>query len=251
MTNPLLTALGFLTVLPLRRRRALPAARDIPWLPAAGLVLGLVWALFDLLIGRVMGVPLLLRAVLDVLLLAALTGGLHLDGLADTADGLLSHRGPERALEIMRDSRTGVWGALALCAVLLLKVAALHAVLQAAPWYAYAAGLLLTPALGRAAMLPAVALLPYGRGEDGLGFGLFRDASHWTRTWLPVVLLLALAPALLPLQASAAMAAAWALCLTLMLRWYAAGMGCVTGDMLGALVECSETAALVGLALAL
>ena len=88
----------------------------LAWMPVVGLLIGGLWAAFDYAAGLIF--PMSVRGLLDVLFLVILTGGLHLDGLADTADGLLSHRDPARSLEIMKDSRVGTWGAIALFFVL-------------------------------------------------------------------------------------------------------------------------------------
>ncbi len=122
--NGLLEALRFLTVLPIPGQpasdeRGITAA--IPWFPAAGLLIGLLLLPVGWLAGWLWGE--LVRAVLLVVAWGSITGGLHLDGLSDTFDAVMSWRAPERKLEIMKDSRVGAMGVLALVAVLLLKVA--------------------------------------------------------------------------------------------------------------------------------
>jgi adenosylcobinamide-GDP ribazoletransferase len=212
----------------------------VPWFPAVGLLLGALWAGFDALAGLIF--PPGVQAGLDVLLLVFLTGGLHLDGLADAADGILSHRSREEALRIMRDSRTGTWGVLAVCAALGLRGLALWETAGEARW----AVLILVPAYGRLAMIIGMRLLPYGRGEGGLGHGLFDPADRFHWIWWAGILggcsLLTGWPefALLNVAFGAALGATMVL--------YASRMGCVTGDMLGALGEVTETAMLVVLA---
>jgi adenosylcobinamide-GDP ribazoletransferase len=132
------------------------AARAVRWMPAVGLLLGLAGA------GVVLGVDAggssgprrLLGAVLAVALLALLTGGLHLDGLADTADGLGSRRPAQQALDIMRRSDVGPMGVAALVLMLLIQVAALAAV----PRASLAAGaLVLAVVTGRVSVVVATA----------------------------------------------------------------------------------------------
>ncbi|HEX4290303.1 MAG TPA: adenosylcobinamide-GDP ribazoletransferase, partial [Trebonia sp.] len=106
------------------------AARAVLWLPGIGLLLGALGGGVVLGAGTLnaSGPGRLLGAALAVAALAALTGGLHLDGLADTADGFGSRRAADAALEIMRRSDIGPMGVGALVLVLLIQVAAVAAV---------------------------------------------------------------------------------------------------------------------------
>jgi adenosylcobinamide-GDP ribazoletransferase len=233
--------LAFLTVLPAARGRGWQGAAMLPWFPVAGLMMGGAWAAFDRLVaGALFADPL--RAGLDVLFLVVLTGGLHLDGLADSADGLLSHRGPERALEIMKDSRTGTWGVAALILVLGLKTLALWQVLAIHGSFA----LVLIPAYGRTAMLAGFEALPYGRRQEGIAYEIFQSRD-WRR-YLPGVGFLVLVS--LGLGAGGWLAVNFG-CIAatgLMLWWYRRSLGCITGDMLGALGEVTEVVLLIVLA---
>lgn len=121
-----LSALGFLTRIPvpewaLADRASLAASP--PYFPAVGAIIGLGWAAFDLLLTRMF--PLPVACALDLLFLFIVTGGLHWDGLSDTADGLLGGRTREDALRIMRDSRIGAMGAIAIALLLLTEYALL------------------------------------------------------------------------------------------------------------------------------
>lgn len=161
--NSLRSAVAFLTVIPVAAGEGKPAARlGRAYFPAVGAVLGLLaGAVFALT--AAITTPLL-AAVAAVAVLAALTGGLHLDGVADAADGLFG-RGPTvQRLEIMRDPRVGSFGAIALIVVLLGDVAALSALTPAGAIVA----LVVAGALSRWAMLWVIAFLPYVR-ESGLG----------------------------------------------------------------------------------
>ncbi|MFY9670116.1 MAG: adenosylcobinamide-GDP ribazoletransferase, partial [Trebonia sp.] len=106
------------------------ATRAVLWMPVVGLLLGLAGAgvMIGVDTGGSGGPRRLLGAALAVGLIALLTGGLHLDGLADTADGLGSRRAPADALAIMRRSDVGPMGVAALVLVLLVQVTALAAV---------------------------------------------------------------------------------------------------------------------------
>lgn len=157
------SALAFLTVLPVGSRDGAPGERlGRAVFPAVGLLLGLVaWIVFWL--ASLLAGPLF-AAVAALASLALLTGGLHLDGFADFADGMLVVASRERRLEIMRDPRLGAFGVIALMLLLLADVALLarlgsHGALPA---------LVAAGAFSRLAMLAVIVALPYVRPE-GLG----------------------------------------------------------------------------------
>ena len=232
-------ALRFLTILPLPGRFG-TAEKDLahaaPFFPLIGLLLGCAAApaaklLFILL-------PPLPAAVLTTLLLLAFSGGLHLDGLADTADGFFSARTGARMLEIMKDSNIGTMGAIALLLVLLLKTACLASLnKQLLP------AVLLMPLAGRTAILLLMALLPYPR-EQGLGrlFALYFNSTAGKMAALAGLLLCALAAHVF---AGAQGLSAVAVMLLLILCFAALcqrKIGGATGDTLGAACELAETA---------
>jgi adenosylcobinamide-GDP ribazoletransferase len=158
-------ALEFLTVLRLRHAAAYDGPTlgvSLGWFPLVGLGIGALLAALDWVAGLALAPPAV--AALLAACPALITRGLHLDGLADSADGLFGGHTPERRLAIMKDSRTGSFGATGIALVLLLQYAALLSLSGPARW----AVLLLVPALARAAMVVAVALFPYARPE-GLG----------------------------------------------------------------------------------
>jgi adenosylcobinamide-GDP ribazoletransferase len=237
----LLGALGFMTLVPVGRGRKWQGAAMVPWFPLVGLFVGSLWAGFDALAGLFL--PPGLRAGLDVLFLVLLTGGLHLDGLADAADGLLSHRDREEALRIMRDSHIGTWGVLAVVSVLSLKGLALWETSGESRWVP----LILIPAYGRLAMVIAMHLLPYGRGEEGIAHGMFTQAGRFHWIWWAGILgagsVLAGWPDVLVMNVAFGVAVMGLLAL------YSSRMGCVTGDMLGAMGEVTETGMLVALSI--
>lgn len=122
-------------------------------------------------------------AVLVAALLAFLTRGLHLDGLADVADGFGGGYTRERRLEIMKDSRTGPLGALALIFAVLFKVAALHTLIPAHCW----TGMLLAPVLSRLAMVLGAYRMPHARKAGGLATP-FLEAMTFHQVVLAVLL---------------------------------------------------------------
>jgi adenosylcobinamide-GDP ribazoletransferase len=206
-------------------------ARFAPWV---GLVLGGLQALLWMLLqGRV---PLLTQVALVLALALLLTGGLHMDGAMDTADGLAAG---DRLLEAMDDSRVGASGAQALALLLLLRAAALAALGPAA------AGALVWAAVwGRLAPLPAMARFAYLRPQGSAGF----HRRHWAGLAVelrPTLLLLAL---LLPvswgLGWSSLLLAGLLPALAVPL-WLGRRLGGHSGDSYGACVEWAETLALL------
>lgn len=235
--SPLL-ALEFLTVLRLRRPAVASTeqfARALLWYPAVGLLIGLVAAGFDRLLRP--RLPALTEAVLLLLLLEGLTGLLHLDGLADCADGLLGLHERARRLEIMRDSRVGAFGVAAIGFYLLLAVSAL-AGLHGPARTATLAG---TPALGRAAMVVAAALFPNAR-SGGLATGFHAAARGW-----PGALALASAVAIALLVwgwGGVALAGVALVAAAATAGLAARRLGGVTGDVFGASCEIAQVAVL-------
>ena len=224
------SALQFLTILPLGKPRDLDAPKIIPWFPVVGLAIGLLLVLGDYAFSMLW--PVAIVSMLDVLLLAILSGGLHLDGLGDSADGLLSHRSPEQVLSIMRDSRIGVMGLLAIVFILALKWVGINSLGAHRALY-----LLIIPAYSRGAMMFGIKYLSYGRPQGGIGTDFFSDKP-------PIY---ALSIILLPVFFSfwLGLDSVWLNSLfigmtVLTLFYYKRRIGCITGDMLGAMAEIEE-----------
>ena len=168
------SAMAFLTILPVATAEGGPGERlGRAYFPAIGAVVGLaaaaVFVLFDSF-----STPLL-AAVAATATLALLTGALHLDGLADSADGLFGGGDVARRLEVMRDPRLGSFGTVAVVLVLLGEVAAIASIASMSPGRAVAA-LVIAGALSRLAMLSVITLVPYVRAS-GLGVAA-GDSSH-------------------------------------------------------------------------
>jgi len=234
-----LAAVSFLTRIPVGRALALGAediARAGPAFPLVGAAVGAgVGALGAALAGTL---SQLLAAAFALAAGTALTGALHLDALADTADAL-GAGSRERALAIMRDPAIGAFGAVAVGLDLLLKAAALSALMrdERVVRFAVAAG-----ALSRLVPVILAATLPYARPGDGAGAAL----THGGRPRAAVAAVVAVAIAVVAAGADGAKLAGltFAIVVTLAVvfrRW----LGGVTGDLLGAGLELTETAALV------
>lgn len=239
--RPLAAALRFFTVLPLPPLvdEASLLARSTPWWPVVGVVVGglaAVWAwLFS-----VAGLPLAPSVVLVMAFWQGLTGGLHLDGLADTADGLGSHRPAAQALAIMRDSCIGVMGMLALLLVLGLKAACLAAL----PRVLWPSVILCAAVNGRSSQMLLWATLPYARSQGGMA-SLFQDRHYGGLLAWGVLLTVTVALASGGVTALGAVAAG--LVATLALRGVLQlRLGGYTGDTLGAAHELAEAVTLLG-----
>ncbi|MCJ7617934.1 MAG: adenosylcobinamide-GDP ribazoletransferase [Desulfobacterales bacterium] len=227
----LISAIQFLTILPAGKPKIFDAKGMIPFFPVVGIILGLMIAIFDRL--ALMLWPEQVVAVLDVILLVVLTGAFHLDGLGDAADGLLGHRPKEKALAIMKDSRIGVMGLVAIVCALAIKWGGItgldaHRSLL----------LIIIPAYARASMIFGIKFLKYGRPE-GTGHAFFGKTLKlsafwglliplsisiflgWTGLWLNFVFVIITASILL---------------------YYNRRIGCITGDMMGAMTEVLESA---------
>jgi adenosylcobinamide-GDP ribazoletransferase len=233
-------AFNLLTTLPVRAPTDWnpgDSGRAAGWYPFVGLVLGALVAVSYTLLGSYFS-PLL-TAALALTLWVILTGGLHLDGLADCCDGLLHASHPERRLEIMKDSRMGAFGGIGLILALLLKAAAIASlsteravpvILLAASlgrWFAILAGF--QPPARPGGKVPAA---PAGMGAD--------SALIWGGL-IPLVLTIYLG-----MQGIIALGLTL-LGIFLLLRFARARIGGVTGDVFGMVVEVAEIITLVTL----
>ena len=236
-----LIALEFLTPLRLRRveqweDRTFGAA--MAWYPLVGLLIGVALLLIDRGLERL--VPAAPAAALEVAVLALLSGGLHLDGVADTADGMALQGDRAERLGVMSEGHTGPAGVMALVIVLLVLWAALESL--AAP--VRSAGLVLAPALARWSIVPLVLLFrparPRGLGRALHAAALPVAAPIATATVAAAALALFGAPGLV-LVAVAAIAA-------VIIGWAASRMlDGVTGDTYGAAIEIAQAAVLLAI----
>jgi adenosylcobinamide-GDP ribazoletransferase len=228
--NAFIASLQFITAIPLGQPRPFDPKGIIVHFPLAGLAIGLILALFDLLASAIW--PPFVAGVLDVVLLAAVTGAFHLDGLADTADGLYGHREREKALAIMKDSRVGAMGLVAVACVLIVKAAAVGSII-----HGRFLALMIVPAYARSAMMAGIRFLPYARGKEGTGSAFFEtplSAVDFRYVAAPVILSLFLGWRGLLLNLFFAAAAMAMICL------YRKKLAGITGDLLGAMTEIME-----------
>ncbi|MFP4193676.1 MAG: adenosylcobinamide-GDP ribazoletransferase [Desulfosalsimonas sp.] len=237
----LAAALRFITILPAGAPDSYHPRAMIPYFPAVGLVLGLILGTVDAAACRFLAQPAV--GAIDVTVLAVLTGALHLDGLADTADGLFSHRDRDSALSIMKDSRIGVMGATALACILLAKYGAFSSLPSGGePGWSRFLVLVLVPAYARSSMLAGVYFLPYARPAGGTASDLFTRDLKLRDFW--GIFLCVLLSVMLGWRALAIIPAFIAVCGALII-FYRKRIKGITGDMLGAMSEITETFLLI------
>ncbi|MGH2523568.1 MAG: adenosylcobinamide-GDP ribazoletransferase [Anaerolineales bacterium] len=247
--NSFRLALGFLTIIPVRLASPQPGdlGRAAMWFPILGFFMGIVLAAAHLLFSLLFA-PLL-AAALTVALWALLTGGLHLDGLADCCDGLFAAAPPEKRLEIMHDPRLGAFGGIGLALFLMLKILALTSLPQVGTFFIspltgppstfFPIGpLIVATTISRWLIVP-VALQPSAR-PGGLGADFARGLTP------PVIFIAALVPLML---LGAGLLGGWRILVSiltahlvalLIIRLARARLGGTTGDVFGLTVELSE-----------
>lgn len=250
--NDIARSLGFLSRLPVPGRFFTGDDGRMERTPAGFAVAGLIVAALPALTLFVAGqgqAPLL-AAVLATGLLVAMTGGLHEDGLADTVDGLGGGRNRERALSIMKDSRIGSYGALALALSLLVRVSALLAILAHGSPASAALAMMGSAALSRAAMVWHWRALPAAK-PDGVAASVGQPAALALNLALAsgtIAFLLLVLPNVSLLRAVTAVLAALAVIFVFNLHIRSRLNG-HTGDTIGATQQISDMVILSALAL--
>lgn len=233
----LLAALAFLTRIPVPGASTFDAedvARSAAWFPLVGLMLGGVYALLAVLLRN--HLPGGLVAALLILTDVLLTGALHFDGLADTADGFGGGRNKEDILRIMRDHAIGSYGGVALVLIVALKLTAYAALLNQTNCVP---ALILAPAFGRWSVLLLTATVPYARPTGSVVQGMGKRSLFWGTGLLLSSVVVAMS------------VRAWAATATVILASAASGFYCkrriqgITGDTLGANLQLCETVSLL------
>jgi adenosylcobinamide-GDP ribazoletransferase len=233
----LLAALQFLTVVPIKCNFTnQEIGRSSTYFPVVGLFIGLVLLGLNYILKLILPPALVNLLLLSVLVVVS--GGLHLDGLADTMDGMAGHRTPDRRLEIMRDSRIGGFGAIALVLVLLVEYVFLNSI--QGNWFLYS--LVLAPVLSRWAMVSSIFAHPYARSE-GLGKA-FKQVVNWQQFWIATLISVIVAVGLFRVAGMVVMAFTW-LIFTLVAFYFRGRLKGLTGDTYGAINEIAFIAVLV------
>lgn len=226
-----ISSLQFLTIIPWLSGYGFNARAALPFFPVCGLAIGLLIAGLDAMASIVWPRPAV--AMIDIVALAWISGALHLDGLADTADGLYGQRETDHALSIMKDSRVGAMGLVTVVCCLALKWVG---VANIADHHKFL--LFITPAYSRAAVLFGIKYLPYGRPDGGTGHSFFDPPLHLKDFW-GLGLIIALSG--ITVWSFIKINAGFVLIIFVIILWYRRKMNCITGDMLGAMIEITET----------
>ncbi len=230
-------AFSFLTTLPLGRMSLEHShlGKAALWFPLVGGVLGVILIAVEAGLGQLLEFPNLVRAILVMAVWAWLTGGLHLDGVADCGDGLLATALPERRLEIMQDPRLGAFGGITLFFFLLLKVSAFYALEE--KWLA----ILMATVLSRWVIMPIALIYPAARSH-GMAETLHRELAPmaWKVTLIYPIVLVALGGWSTLVVVTAVGGCAWC-----MARFAYQRLGGMTGDVYGLLIEGTEIVVLL------
>ena len=228
------SAVRFLTIVPVPESWCGDEAdfhKSPDWYPLVGLLIGLVMVFADLIFCWLLPVPV--ASVLLLLVMIAVSGALHLDGLADSADAFFSSRGREKMLEIMRDSRSGPMGVTALVLLLLFKLMLLISLPDGWRWPV----VLLIPFVGRCSLTVISSWLPYARQEGTAAFT--NNNFNWSRFGITLGMLFVVTLSLLG-GAGLSVVAIFSLSLWLLGRYSLRKIGGFTGDTLGATCELME-----------
>lgn len=233
---PLSTAIRFLTLLPLSWRMEEDGDNfrtSLYFFPVVGVLIGSLGYLLATIL--CLFLPVEVVAVCMLCFLAFISGCLHLDGLADSADGLFSSRPREKALEIMKDSRVGAMGVVAIVFLILARYAALSSL----DIKMLCLSIFFMPLVGRCVLVFIMATQQYARKEGGLGTLFYSDKSKKAA----VLSLLIMMFLLTILNSAALLTLPLILFMTIFLfiKWCNAKLGGATGDTLGAACEIAET----------
>lgn len=237
--NDLKVSLQFLTILPSGKKdiKAEELGSSIQYFPIAGLILGILSYISYLIFSLIL--PRDLCDILVLLLLVLLTGGLHLDGLSDTLDGLGFGKDRESSLRIMRDSRIGTFGAIGLVFAILIKYLALNNI------HSFFIGniLLLMPLYGRWSVLVLGYQSKYAREGDGIGRVFVEKIKK--EVYLKGIITTFLASLIIFRLRGLFIFAFIFFTVSFLKRYFEKRIGGITGDIFGAVIEFSETTALL------
>ncbi|MGB9499723.1 MAG: adenosylcobinamide-GDP ribazoletransferase [Dissulfuribacterales bacterium] len=228
----LISAIQFITILPAGKPETFDPKGMVQFFPIVGIMLGAMVAAFDQVTLRLWPGPV--ASLLDVVFLVVVTGAFHLDGLGDAADGLLGHRSREKTLAIMKDSRIGVMGLVAIICGLSIKWGGIMSLDANRSLL-----LIIIPAYARGSMLFGIRFLEYGRPDGGTGHDFFGHSLKLSAFW----------GLLIPIAISIFLGwrGFWLIFLFIattfaILLYYKKRIECITGDMLGAMCETTESA---------
>jgi len=234
-----LAALQFLTTIPIPWRREVSPeelGRSTGYFPVVGLIIGLVLVGLNWLFGLILP-----SAVVNALLIASLvviTGVMHLDGFADTCDGIAGHKATEDRWQVMHDSRVGGFGIVGIVLLLLVKYVSLNSI----PAPLMMTTLVLMPVISRWAMVYAIFAYPYAK-PSGLG-KVFKQGTNWLRFTMATLITLAVVIGLAQLIGLAIMFLVWVITVV-MVAYLKGKFSGLTGDTYGAINEVAEVGVLI------
>jgi len=232
---PLSSAIRFLTLVSLTwgiNEDEANFSASLYYFPLVGCMIGFFGYLLAILLCAFL--PIQIAAVMVLFFLAAISGCLHLDGVADSADGLLSSRSREKALAIMKDSRTGAMGVVAIVFLLLGKYAALSSMSEGI----LSLSAFFMPLVGRCVIVIVMAIQKYAHKEGGLGRYFYSGKNKMpavSALFILLIMLVVFAPEfflIIPVVLF--------LTIGLFARWCNKKFGGATGDTLGASCEIAE-----------
>jgi len=240
--NGLITAIRTLTAIPCPGKDADDMSKSLPWFPIIGLIIGIALYILAIIIQKItdQNNPEI-TAIIIILASALLTRGMHLDGLADFADGFWGSMNREKVLEIMKDSCIGTYGTIALITITTTKWICITNLLQnhAGIW------IIAATVISRTIQVNLASLYPYARQTDGTGAPFIKNAGAKNArlaTILAAIMLITLLPGFwTPITA---LALGWIISI-LLGAWSRRRIGGITGDIIGASSELTETAILL------
>ena len=234
-----IAALQFLTIIrsPWQHKiRPEEAARSIAYFPAVGIIIGLILAGLNWALGLLL--PSAVVSILLIVVLVVITGGTHLDGFIDTCDGIGGHKTPEERWQVMHDSRSGSFGIIGVCCLLLAKYISLNSI----PDSLLMTTLVIMPVVSRWAMVYTIFAHPYAR-PSGLGKSFKHEASG-RKLAVATAITLAIAIGLGRLAGLAIMLGTW-IVVIVMATYLKRKFAGLTGDTYGAINEVAEVSVLI------
>ena len=232
----------FLTGIPLLGKREATAeelGHSTSYFPVVGLIIGLILAGLYWLLNLILPSPIV--NILLIVAMVMITGALHLDGFADTCDGIGGHKVTEDRLKVMRDSRSGSFGVIGVILLLLVKYVSLSSI----PSNLMMTTLIFMPVVSRWAIVYAIFVYPYARTE-GLGKA-FKQGTRWQSFTIATIITFVIAIALIPLFSLAGLFSMFFIWLitVIMAAYFKDRFSGLTGDTYGAVNEVSEVGVLV------
>jgi adenosylcobinamide-GDP ribazoletransferase len=234
-------AVSFLTIIPVKIKSEPDKAmfaKSVVFYPLVGLIIGVILGLCWQAL-RLAGTPKPVSAILVVIVSIMLTRMLHLDGLADTYDGLLGGRDANHSLEIMKDSRVGSFGVIVLICAIISKVVFIFSL----PDDVALKALVLFPVIGRFAASYSLTTQPFAR-DNGLGALFKTNANNNKHLIIATILTLSIAIAIFGFTGLLVLAGSLSFAVVF-LGWAKQKIGGITGDITGALVEQTEIVVLM------